>query len=607
MKNSGKYWILAAAATMALSGSAMAQYRIGGDGRALDANNRIGSGGVNDSTPSGPQTPYGTLGNDIVTGNVTGGRGFRGFVPYAASTAFHERLPGELTDQFISGSSGTPYSGASANNAQTVQPFYGSVTTAAPPPGYIQQPSSASYVASSPMVSQQPSDARLGETLDIPQNVLPPPGQLILPGPVDPNTQTSSIVTASPLYGVRQWNTGDSADQNFLNNNVAGQSQKLDPVTLQKIRGELLQAPQDQSQQQPNQGQDQNNSNTLDNSAGVPFESPQNQPLSNTVGGNANGINNPNRTGPYTQVAGNLSTGEGLQQRVLMAPQQQSRQYAELQKRLQQYRIIERGTESATAQNQMRQQANAQGANANANSAQPNTPMTGNQPRTGEQTPSQMVPSAPSFAKNPNTSTAQPQAPQGTAPEPIDNNTSPSDKPKPLQVHSLADGVQAKGLADLLREAEDQMKSGHYNSALEQYELAEQVAPNNPLIWLGRANAELGQSYYTRAESHFRQAFGKDQALLMGQYDLKALLGDERLTFVTKDLKEIANREQKESRPLFLLAYIAYNTGNERRAAAYLNLAEKRAGGNDPFFQLIRKYWALPTEAAPNSNDTLNK
>jgi cytochrome c-type biogenesis protein CcmH/NrfG len=196
-----------------------------------------------------------------------------------------------------------------------------------------------------------------------------------------------------------------------------------------------------------------------------------------------------------------------------------------------------------------------------------------------------------------------PQVAQGTAPQTSENG----EKPKPMQFHSLAEGVQAKGLADLLKEAEDQMKAGHYNSALEQYELAEQVAPNNPLILLGRANAELGQSYYTRSDTHLRQAFSGDHALLMGQYDLNALLGQDRLQFLVQDLKAIAKSEPKESRPLFLLAYIAYNTNNERKAAAYLDLAEKRAGGKDAVYDVVRKYWSLPSDAGQNPNDVLTK
>jgi hypothetical protein len=171
--------------------------------------------------------------------------------------------------------------------------------------------------------------------------------------------------------------------------------------------------------------------------------------------------------------------------------------------------------------------------------------------------------------------------------------------PRPVQIKSLAEGVQAKGLTDLLKQAEDQLKAGKYNTALEQYDMAEQVAPNNPLILVGRANVELARTYYTRAETNLRQAFLADQALLMGQYDLRAMIGNERLEVLVKDLKDITNREAKEARPAFLLAYIAYNTGNERMAAAYLDLAEKRAGAGDPLYPLIRKHWSLPKGDVP--------
>jgi hypothetical protein len=37
-----------------------------------------------------------------------------------------------------------------------------------------------------------------------------------------------------------------------------------------------------------------------------------------------------------------------------------------------------------------------------------------------------------------------------------------------------------------------------------------------------------------------------------------------------------------------------YNTGDERLASGYLDLAEKRAGGNDTFYRVVRAHWSLP-------------
>src|SRR5438876_9314503 len=84
-----RWLVLAAAATLATTTIGYGQYRTGDDGHARDANNRIGSGGLNGGGSSSPYAVNGNqLGNDLVTGNITAGRGFRGLVPYTAPGAF---------------------------------------------------------------------------------------------------------------------------------------------------------------------------------------------------------------------------------------------------------------------------------------------------------------------------------------------------------------------------------------------------------------------------------------------------------------------------------------------------------------------------------------
>jgi hypothetical protein len=51
--------------------------------------------------------------------------------------------------------------------------------------------------------------------------------------------------------------------------------------------------------------------------------------------------------------------------------------------------------------------------------------------------------------------------------------------------------------------------------------------------------------------------------------------------------------------PAFLLAYIAYNTGNGPQAATHLADAERRAGRADPVITLIRQHWNLTAVAPP--------
>src|SRR6266542_2960087 len=110
--------------------------------------------------------------------------------------------------------------------------------------------------------------------------------------------------------------------------------------------------------------------------------------------------------------------------------------------------------------------------------------------------------------------TAQPGAAQpGAAPArptaatPQKPTAKPVKKPEPVQVRSFAQGMQARGLTDLTKQAEDLMRQGKYNAALDKYDAAQQVAPNNPMLKMGRAIAELGGSFFARAESHIRDAF----------------------------------------------------------------------------------------------------
>jgi tetratricopeptide (TPR) repeat protein len=599
--------LAAAVASVAMVGigqSVQAQYQIGADGRLLDANPQVGSGGLN---TGGRQIAPGAMGNLIITGNVTGGREFRGNAGYGDRFEFRGDTGGRSLDRFIRQSSGVPIRGGDSNfNAQTFQPFYGDGRAVAPPPGFVQQSPGGGFIPA-PSAPQRPaSDLRLGTPLDGAINAMPQPGQFALPGQVDPGSINRPVMSASPLYGIREMSAAElrATDPALIANyNQAARGMRMDRATLEQLQAELRQpvaAPTVDPTRAPG---------PLQADSTTPSAMP-NQPLpTNAV---------------QTQALGaDVQQLRQFRQQALVGPEAQSTQYAEMQARLQQLRRPGGPTE---------QELDRQFTDRFRTTRQPPTtpqadPQQQAQPRPGQ--PAQPgvapVPGTPTTpgAVTPRPTTPQPTMPPGVAPDaaapptgierfgqpdlaarsrellegrfaetgPVELN-----KPKPVQVESLAAGIRAKGLAEFLSEAEALMKAQRFSSALDQYDMAEQVAPNNPLIRLGRANAELGAAYYARAEENLRKAFAEDQALLMAQYDLKAFLGEARLEYLVKDLKEIAHAEQRSPRPVFLLAYIAYNTGNERAAAGYLDLAERRAGGNDPIIRLMREHWALPIE-----------
>src|SRR5213594_1285547 len=100
-----------------LCASAFGQARIN-NGNALDANNRIGSGGFNQGAGDRFRGPYaGYTANDVINANVTAGKAFRGPVPYRDPGAFTGPNAGNEVDRFVRDSSGTPYSGYGGFNS----------------------------------------------------------------------------------------------------------------------------------------------------------------------------------------------------------------------------------------------------------------------------------------------------------------------------------------------------------------------------------------------------------------------------------------------------------------------------------------------------------
>src|SRR5947199_3356869 len=143
------HWALAAAVAavplLAAALPARAQYPVQNDGRARDANNRIGSGGYNDA--GGIRTPTVT-GNQIVNGNVTNGKEFHGSVPYTDARSFRGATSGGLSDRFVAGSSGAPTrTTANLSNTYTALPFYGESRAVAPPAGFAPLSYSGGYTS----------------------------------------------------------------------------------------------------------------------------------------------------------------------------------------------------------------------------------------------------------------------------------------------------------------------------------------------------------------------------------------------------------------------------------------------------------------------------
>lgn len=598
LKQTEKRSILRAAAIAAVAAlwlatgasTANAQYRIE-NGRALDANKRIGDDGRNDLS-SAYRSEIRATPNQIVTGNVAGLYGFRGNVGYREASEFRGSIASRQSDLFVRRSSGG-YSGYGGSSTGGNYPtaFYSKSRVSEPPPNYMREAFGLGSYVPNPNASRSTNsygpvdsvvryDATSSRGYFDQVGSLPPPSNLVLPAPA--GSSDGSYISATPLTGIQQYKPGQplSNDQSFAGqNNIprTANGVRLNDTQIRQMQDELRSstpgARQFGSQQSSDNTNDSGNAPNANGATpiGKPIGSPLGQPKDATATAQQS-----------TRYLFNLP------------PEEQSAQYAKMRQQL----TTVNQDKSKSDEEAFRQYQQAKKKGTLDTTLKPGAPGT-----PGAQDPN-AAPSGQPGAPGAD----QPGARPGLLPEPRSGDKGKADAgaadskaspPRiPIKVDSLASGITGKGLSELMSDAEAKMQDGKFAAAIDRYESAGQVAPNNPLIALGRANAELGAGYYSRAEAHLRQAFGGDHALLMGQYNLQKFMGEDRLRYLTKDLKDIANREKTESRPVFLLAYVAYNTGNERMAAGYLDLAQKRGDAKDPIYPLVRKLWNLPEVAA---------
>jgi tetratricopeptide (TPR) repeat protein len=619
-------WALAIVGAISLGAvQCLAQQRVGTDGHAQDASQYVGASGLNDTAGNHPQP--GVLGNAIVNGDVTGGKSFMGFVPYSDPGAFTGALAPRPSEQLIQNGTGVTTGGTVINNAGNLRLFYGDSRGAPPPPGFVQMGSNGSYIQS-PLIGTSLNDTRIGTNIDQSYSSSSLNNIMLLPGPLNPDTNSQSVITASPLTGVRTLSTANTADVSYLNS-ASGIATSTSPASIQQQQALSITQMRQQVQQElaiangmPMTDINGNpinrapitqlpaptlNANpavgTLSNSASgtlgagsantgtagqgqalnQPLNQQQNQALNQP-------LNTPETSGAAAGATAQANSGTRFS---LVSPVKQSTQYAMLRRRLEQQLGPNANPAFIDAYIYNQQVRERQGGGTN-NGTTPGIQQPGVQ-QPGAQQPGTVTPGGNSPSGNqPGLNNQQP----GGLPAAQPGNSAAQNQLKtpPPTIDSLATGINSKTLKQVMSEAEGDMHDGRWVSAMDQYDIAEQLAPNNPLVGLGRSYAELGASYYAQADTHLRQALSSDPTLLMGRFDLMKMLGKDRVDYIVSDLKGLASNDQHSPRPVFLLAYIYYNLGDDAVANGYLGLAEKRSGG-DPIYKMLRDRWQLSQPA----------
>ena len=531
---------------------ASAQTRVDRSG-ATDANSRVGSYGRNQV--GARDTPW-EIQNRISYGNVTGGKQFRGSVS-SDPQAFRGRTSSENLDRFVRSSSGVTTGGVATYNANQTRAYYGDSRAVQAPSNFVTVSNTGSAVAPS-STAWTPVDVRQASVSGGDRALInrDTSGTVVSGGEV--NLQYAPMAGQVTPYSIGALPGSNLSDYTQLN------TETVTDLTPSQIKQNLSDDPQSQI---PGQTPGNRTSNTPD---------AQSQTISggnptNNVGGAGNRQDNGRGNTPSDSARIDNSVTPANAPEVGTVN-----------------RMVTR-TDTKVGQPDKVGTADADRASETRGTARPG--------QAAEDANREFNAQAKA-AKAAQTANDQPKPGDAKAPTAgvgAGNNTAPKTA-LPEKIGSIAavNDNNTPGLTELLTKAESQMKAGQFANAVDTYNTASGLAPRTAIVDLGRANAELGGAFYVRAEQSLRRAYTVEKDLLKSHVDLRNFLGDDRLSAAQKDLGDLVQNKANDTSAAVLLAYVYYNTGNEPKAQALLDVADKRANGRDPLVTALKAGWTFP-------------
>ena len=142
----------------------------------------------------------------------------------------------------------------------------------------------------------------------------------------------------------------------------------------------------------------------------------------------------------------------------------------------------------------------------------------------------------------------------------------------------------------LMKKAEDQMAKGDYLEAADSYQSALLAQPNDALAILGRGHAELAAGMYESSAGDLKFVFTKKPELISVRFDLAKNLPQERQEYLLKDLGELAQKEPSGNTASFLYCYLSYQTDHNLG----LNEESGRWGvraWKDSWYDITKRAW----------------
>lgn len=608
-------WAVAAAALATVLGGpvASAQVQAGGNGHALDANQRVGSGRVNGKEN---QVDYKAR-NNVITGNVSGLAAFQGQVPYFAPGEFEGQTAGNALFQFNRQSlpsSPTQLSGSAPISS------YGNYNPAGTVYRNFSYPG-ASYQVEAQRVTGQRT------TLYDPGNLSQ--GYVITPRPEKIPSDTIGYVpvasgkllqvNASPLLGVRE--------TQLLAKPEIAQPEKLPQFQTQSDqlnRPYELTKPTEPTGLQQLLGQSQTGQPALTPTEALGTQlqeqlylepSDSTQTLDSTIA----------QLGAMAQqqlMNRQAAAGDQVYQKVLEKVQHPSNQ-AELVPQPQPQAPSPNasgGQGQPGQQNQQGQSGQPSGQTSSGGSS--SSSLGGGQTVGGLTTPTPAQLEAaerqrqdavraayglpPLPAKSGKGATGQ----QGQANQPGAGQGSGQAaesgvlKELSYQMAPLKSLVASRKGRDnkLMAKAEQQIAAGKYFDAEASYQQVLIDTPKRPLARAGLVNAQLGAGLIRSASLNLHRLYDEHPELINLRYGKNLLPSQDRLKWIQQQLMTMISRGDKADQPGLMMAYLGHQVGSRSLVRYGLAIAQTNHP-KDPLLTVLGRIWlAKPAAASKQGN-----
>lgn len=143
---------------------------------------------------------------------------------------------------------------------------------------------------------------------------------------------------------------------------------------------------------------------------------------------------------------------------------------------------------------------------------------------------------------------------------------------------------------DFIKQAEVALHDGKYFNAENLFRQVLTDDPKQPLARAGMIHAQLGGGMIRSAAFNMRRLFAEHPELIAMRYDEKLLPPAERLGWLQKQLQSMIGRGDHSGEPGMMLAYLGYQSNTPNLVAFGLDIAQSQ-DPNDELVPVLRRIW----------------